>query len=91
MIRTDAYMKIILTTIAVCLIKLAFFSPPQDSFAQFPFLSASDKAIDVNLKSIDDQEFFWSKNGDLHIGGKKGPMVFENGAWVVRINKGLTK
>jgi hypothetical protein len=91
MSRTDAYLKVILTTIAVCLIKLAFFAPPPDSFAQLPFLSSPEKAIDVNLKSIDDQEFFLSKDGDLHLGGKKGPRVFENGAWVVRVNKGLTK
>lgn len=87
MIKADVYMKIIMTIIAVCLIKLAFFTPPRDSFAQFPFLSSSDTPVDVNLKSIDDNEFFFSKNGDLHIGGKKGPKIAESGVWVVKIIK----
>lgn len=85
--KIDFYMKIIVTIIAICLIKIAFFEPPQDSYAQFPFLSSSGKPIDVNIKSIDDNDLILLKNGDLHIGGKRGPKLMENGAWVVRLRK----
>ena len=85
--KIDLYIKIIITIIAICLIKIAFFLPPKYSHAQFPFMSSSDKPIDVNIKSIDDNELIFSRNGDLYIGGKKGPKLIENGAWVVRMKK----
>lgn len=86
MIKIDLYLRIVITIIACCLLKIAFFSPPRYSYAQFPFVS-SDTPINVNLKSIDDNEIIFSRNGDLLIGGKKGPKIFENGAWVVRVKK----
>ena len=87
MMNIDSYVKIVMTIIAVCLIKIAFFAPPKYSYAQFPFFSSSDKPIDVNIRSIDDNEFYFLKNGDLLVGGKKGPKILENGAWVVRLKK----
>jgi len=87
MIKIDTYVKIVMTVIAICLIKIAFFVPTNYSYAQFPFLGASDKPVDVNIKLIDDNEFVLLKNGDLHIGGKKGPRIIENGAFVVRLKK----
>lgn len=85
--RIDLYIKIVITIIAVCLIKIAFFAPPDYSYAQFPFLSSSDKLVDVNIKSIDGNEFIFLRNGDLQIGGKKGPKIIEDGAWVVKLKK----
>ena len=81
------YTKIVITIIAICLIKIAFFLPPKHSYAQFPFLSSSDKLIDVNIKSIDDNEVVFSRDGDLYLGGKKGLKLIENGAWIVRMKK----
>jgi hypothetical protein len=86
MIKIDWYLKIIFTIIAICLFKIAFFSPPRYSFAQFPF-GSSDTPIDVNIKSIDDNEIVFSREGELIIGGKKGKKFFENGAFWVRIKK----
>ncbi len=85
--KTDTYVKILITIIAICLIKIAFFTPPKFSYAQFPFFPSGDKTIDVNLRSIDDNELIFLKNGDLQIGGKRGPKIIENGALVVRIKK----
>ncbi|GAJ15912.1 unnamed protein product [marine sediment metagenome] len=87
MTKIDLYIKIVITIIAICLIKIAFFAPPKLSYAQLPFFASSDKVIDVNIKSIDDNEFILSRNGDLHMGGKNGPKIFENGAWMVRAKK----
>ncbi len=87
MTKIDLYIKIVITIIAICLIKIAFFAPSKLSYAQFPFFDSSGKLINVNIKSIDDNDFVFSRNGDLHMGGKKGPKIFENGAWVVRVKK----
>lgn len=86
MIKMDVYLKIIITVIAICLLKIAFLTPPKYSYAQFPF-SSSNSPIDVNVKSIDDNEIIVSREGDLMIGGKHGQKIFEKGAWVVRIKK----
>jgi hypothetical protein len=43
--------------------------------------------MDVNIASIDNNELYMLKNGDICLGGKKGPRLFENGAIVVRIKK----
>lgn len=83
--KLDAYMKIVITIIAICLVKIAFLSPPADSYAQFPFLSSGDRLVDVNIKSIDDNELVFSKDGDLYLGGKNGLKLIENGAWMVRM------
>ena len=84
---SDTYLKILLTIIAVCLVKIAFLSPPPSVHAQLPFMESSSKAMDVNIVSIDNNELYVLKNGDIHLGGKKGPKLFENGAFVVRIKK----
>lgn len=84
MVKEDAYLKTVLTIIALCLLKLAFFSPP-DSYAQFPFMPSSENLIDVNLKSIDGNELVLTKEGDLCIGDKKGLKLMERGALVVTI------
>ncbi len=86
MIKIDVYLKIIITVIAVCLFKIAFLTPPKYSYAQFPF-SSSNSPVDVNIKSIDDNEIIFSREGNLLIGGTQGPKIFEKGAWVVRIKK----
>ena len=86
MIKVDWYLKIVITVIAICLMKIAFFSPPEYSYAQFPF-GGSDKPLDVNITSIDGNEIMFSREGDLLIGGKRGTKIFEKGAWVVRIKK----
>jgi hypothetical protein len=86
MVKMDVYLKILITVIAICLFKIAFLAPPKYSYAQFPF-GSSNTPVDVNIKSIDDNEIFFSREGDLVIGGKKGPKIFEKGAWVVRIKK----
>ena len=86
MVKMDVYFKIVITVIAICLLKIAFFAPPKYSYAQFPF-GSSDTPVDVNIKSIDDNEIIFSREGDLMIGGKKGSKIFEKGAWVVRIKK----
>ena len=86
MIKIDAYLKAVVTIIAICLLKLAFFAPPKYSYAQFPF-GSSNAPVDVNIKSIDDNEIMFSREGDIVIGGKKGSKIFEKGAWVVRIKK----
>ena len=86
MVKMDIYLKIVITVIAICLFKIAFLAPPQYSYAQFPFGSSSTP-VDVNIKSIDDNEIIYSREGDLVIGGKQGPKIFEKGAWVVRIKK----
>ena len=86
MIKFDLYLKIVITIIAICLLKIAFFSPPKYSYAQFPF-GSSDGPLDVNLKSIDDNEIIFSREGDVVIGGKRGTKVFEKGAFVVRMKK----
>lgn len=83
--KLDAYMKIVITIIAICLVKIAFLSPPPDSYAQIPFLSSGDRLVDVNIKSIDDNELVFSKDGDLYLGGKSGLKLIENGAWMVRM------
>jgi hypothetical protein len=85
--RIDVYMKIIFTIIAISLAKVAFFSSPPPSFAQFPFMESSKGPIDVNIASIDNNELYMLKNGDIRLGGKTGPILFENGAVVVRIKK----
>jgi hypothetical protein len=84
-VKEDTYLKTVLTIIALCLLKLAFFSSPPDSYAQFPFMSSSESLIDVNLKSIDGNELVLSKEGDLSIGEKKGVKLMERGALVVTI------
>ena len=84
MIKIDIYLKIVLTVIAICLFKIAFLAPPKYSYAQFPF-GSSNTPVDVNIKSIDDNEIIFSREGDLMIGGKQGPKIFEKGAWIVRI------
>lgn len=84
MIKFDWYLKMILTIITICLLKIAFFSPPKNSYAQFPF-GSSETPIDVNIKSIDDNEIIFTREGDLVVGGKRGARIFEKGAWVVRI------
>jgi hypothetical protein len=43
--------------------------------------------MDVNLASIDNNELYILKNGDIHLGDKQGPTLFENGAFPVRIVK----
>jgi hypothetical protein len=85
--KLDAYMKVVITVIALCLVKIAFLSPPPDSHAQFPFMSSGDKLMDVNIKSIDDSELVFSRDGDLYLGGKNGLQLTENGAWMVKIKK----
>ena len=85
--KLDAYMKAVITVIAICLLKIAFLSPPPDSHAQFPFMNSGDKLIDVNIKSIDDSELVFSKDGELYLGGKNGLKLTENGAWMVRMKK----
>ena len=87
MITSDAYLKILLTIIAVCLTKMAFLSPPPSVYAQLPFMESSKGPMDVNIASIDNNELYILKNGDIHLGGKKGPKLFENGAFLVRIKK----
>lgn len=82
MAKEDAYLKTVLTIIALCLLKLAFFTPSA-SHAQFPFLSSSENMIDVNLKSIDGNELVLTKEGDLCIGDKKGVKLMERGALLV--------
>jgi hypothetical protein len=84
----DFYMKAILTVIAICLVKIAFFDSPRNSYAQFPLLSSSDEPLNVNIKSIGDYELIFLKNNDLQIGGKKGPKIIEGGALLVRMKKG---
>jgi len=86
MVTMDVYLKIVVTIIAICLFKIAFLAPPKYSYAQFPF-GSSNTPVDVNIKSIDDNEIIFSREGDLVIGGKKGSKIFEKGAWVVRIKK----
>jgi hypothetical protein len=86
MVKMDVYLKILITVIAICLFKIAFLAPPKYSYAQFPF-GSSDTPVDVNIKSIDNNEIIYSREGDLVIGGKQGPKIFEKGAWVVRIKK----
>lgn len=86
MIKKDLYLKIILTIIAICLFKIAFLAPPRYSYAQFPF-GGSSGPVDVNIRSIDNNEIIFSREGDLVLGDKKGPKLFERGAWVVRIKK----
>ena len=86
MVKMDVYLKILITVIAICLFKIAFLAPLKYSYAQFPF-GSSDTPVDVNIKSIDDNEIIYSREGDLVIGGKQGPKIFEKGAWVVRIKK----
>ena len=83
--KLDAYMKVVITIIAICLVKIAFLSPPPDSHAQFPFMNSGDKLIDVNIKSIDDSEVVFSRDGELFLGGKKGLKLTENGAWIVKM------
>ena len=85
--KLDAYMKVVITIIAICLVKIAFLSPPPDSYAQFPFMSSGDKLIDVNIKSIDGSELVFSRDGDLYLGGKNGLKLIENGAWLVKMKK----
>jgi len=85
--KIDFYFKAVFTIIAVCLIKIAFFAPPDYSYAQFPFLSSSGQPVDVNIKSIDGNELIFSRNGDLWIGKKEGPKIIEEGAWVVKLKK----
>ena len=87
MISPDKYLRIVLTIIAVCLVKIAFFSPPHDAYAQFPFMESSKGTMDVNIAAIDNNELYILKNGDMHLGGKKGPKLFENGALLVRMVK----
>jgi len=86
MVKMDIYLKIVITVIAICLFKIAFLVPPKYSYAQFPF-GSSNTPVDVNIKSIDDNEIIFSREGNLMIGGKQGPKIFEKGAWVVRIKK----
>jgi hypothetical protein len=86
MFKMDVYLKIVITVIAICLFKIAFFAPPKYSYAQFPF-GSSNAPVDVNIKSIDDNEIIFSREGDLMIGGKQGSKIFEKGAWVVRIKR----
>jgi hypothetical protein len=86
MVKMDAYLKIVITVIAICLFKIAFLTPPKYSYAQFPF-GSSHTPVDVNIKSIDDNEIMFSRGGDIVIGGKQGPKIFEKGAWVVRIKR----
>ena len=86
MIKFDWYLKIVLTIIGICLLKIAFFSPLKNSYAQFPF-GSSETPVDVNIKSIDDNEIIFTREGDLVVGGKRGSKIFEKGAWVVRIKK----
>jgi len=43
--------------------------------------------MDVNIKSIDDSELVFSRDGDLYLGGKNGLQLTENGAWMVKIKK----
>ena len=85
--KLDAYMKAVITVIALCLVKIAFLSPPPDSHAQFPFMNSEDKLIDVNIKSIDNSELVFSRDGELYLGGKNGLKLTENGAWMVRMKK----
>ena len=87
MIASESYLRIVITIIAVCLVKIAFFSPPHSAHAQFPFMESSKGPMDVNIASIDNNELFILKNGDIHLGGKKGPKLYENGAFLVRIVK----
>ena len=70
MVKMDVYLKILITVIAICLFKIAFLAPPKYSYAQFPF-GSSDTPVDVNIKSIDDNEIIYSREGDLVIGGNK--------------------
>ncbi len=84
---SDTYLKIVLTIVAICLTKLAFFSPPAPSYAQFPFMESKGGPVDVNVASIDNNELYILKNGDIHLGGKTGPKLFEGGAFLVRIKK----
>jgi len=86
MVKMDIYLKIVITIIAICLFKIAFLVPSKISYAQFPFGSANTP-VDVNIKSIDGNEIIFSREGNLVIGGKQGPKIFEKGAWVVRIKK----
>ena len=86
MVKMDVYLKIVITVIAICLFKIAFLAPAKYSYAQFPF-GSSNTPVDVNIKSIDDNEIIFSREGDLVIGGKQGPKIFAKGAWVVRIKK----
>ena len=86
MVKMDTYLKIVITIIAICLFKIAFLTPPKYSYAQFPF-GSSQTPVDVNIKSIDDNEIIFSREGNLVIGGKQGAKIFEKGAWVVRIKK----
>jgi hypothetical protein len=81
----DTYMRVVLTIIAICLVKIAFLSPPPDSHAQFPFMNAGDKLIDVNIKSIDNSELVFARDGELYLGGKKGLRLTENGAWIIKV------
>lgn len=83
--KLDVYMKVVITIIAICLVKIAFLSPPPDSHAQFPFMDSGSKLIDVNIKSIDDSEVVFSRDGELFLGGKKGLQLTENGAWIVKV------
>ncbi|MBN2468365.1 MAG: hypothetical protein JXD19_09475 [Deltaproteobacteria bacterium] len=85
--KIDIYIKMVITIIAICLIKIAFLSPPSSSFAQMPFFPSTDKPVDVNIKSIDDTELILLRNGDLQLGGKSGPKLIENGGWVVRVKE----
>jgi len=89
--KLDVYMKVVITIIAICLVKIAFLSPPQDSHAQFPFLSSGDRPVDINIKSIDDSELVFSRDGDLYLGGKKGLKLTENGAWIVTMKHEVTQ
>jgi hypothetical protein len=86
MVKMDIYLKIVITVIAICLFKIAFLAPPKYSYAQFPF-GSSNTPVDVNIKSIDDNEIVFSRDGDLVIGGKQKAKIFDKGAWVVRIKK----
>jgi len=83
----DTYLRVLLTIIAVCLIKIAFLSPPQPTYAQLPFFESSGGTMDANIASIDNTELYVLKNGDIHLGDKRGPKLFENGAFPVRIKK----
>lgn len=87
MIKSDTFLKIVLTVIALCLVKIAFLSPPPPSYAQFPFMESSSSPTDINIASIDNNELYVLKNGDIHLGGKQGPKIFANGAFLVRIKK----
>jgi len=89
--KLDVYMKVVITIIAICLVKIAFLSPPPDSYAQFPFLSSGDRPIDVNIKSIDDSELVFARDGDLYLGGKNGLKLTENGAWIVKMKNGIAQ